>query len=106
MTNEEMVKKLRQQHFAYVEYLEKKNKELQAEVDKLKCYNEQMEVIDRKPVPVYEIKCLECRSTIRYRAREVKWEHLTCPVCGSLIWVNWHLVEENQSYIAKIEVQE
>jgi hypothetical protein len=92
-----------ERYFAYVRYLEKKNKELQAEVDKLRSYKEQIEVIDRKPVPVYEIKCLECRSTIRYRAREVKWESLTCPVCGCPIWVNWNLVEDNQSYIAKME---
>lgn len=41
-----------------------------------------MEVIERKPVPVYELTCYECGSVIQYKAREVSFLRITCPVCG------------------------
>ena len=47
-----------------------------------------MEVVDRKPVPVYEVVCPECQSTIRYKACEVSFSHITCPVCGIPIWAS------------------
>ena len=47
-----------------------------------------MEIVDRKPVPVYEVVCPECQSTIRYKACEVSFSHITCPVCGIPIWAS------------------
>ena len=46
-----------------------------------------MEVVERKPVPLYEKKCQECGSVIRYKASEVYWTgSITCPVCGVSVW--------------------
>lgn len=47
-----------------------------------------MEVIERKPVPVYEVTCHECGSKIQYKASEVYYFHITCPVCGMSLWAN------------------
>lgn len=47
-----------------------------------------MEVIKRKPVPVYEVTCHECGSRIQYKASEVSLCHITCPVCGVSLWAN------------------
>lgn len=47
-----------------------------------------MEVVARKPVPIYEVVCCECKSRIRYKAAEVMWHHITCPVCGMSVWAN------------------
>ena len=47
-----------------------------------------MEVVEKKPVPIYEVKCHECKSRIRYKACEVSWSHITCPVCGASLWAN------------------
>ena len=41
-----------------------------------------MEVVERKPIPIYEVECYECHSKIRFKASEVSWCHITCPVCG------------------------
>ena len=42
-----------------------------------------MKVIDKKPVPIYELTCYECKSVIRYRKADVSFTgYLTCPVCG------------------------
>lgn len=47
-----------------------------------------MEVIERKPIPIYEVTCIECKSTIQYKASEVYYCHITCPVCGVSLWAN------------------
>lgn len=47
-----------------------------------------MEIIDARPVPIYESKCPECRSLIRYKACEISLSHITCPVCGVAFWAN------------------
>ena len=47
-----------------------------------------MEIIKEQPIPFYEVTCWECGSIIRYRACEVNWCHITCPVCGVSIWAN------------------
>ena len=47
-----------------------------------------MNVVERGPVPIYEVTCPECKSRIEYRAVEVAWNHITCPVCGTGIWAN------------------
>ena len=47
-----------------------------------------MEVVDRKPVPVYEAVCAECKSTIRYKACEVDGCVIKCPVCNKVIWAS------------------
>ena len=47
-----------------------------------------MEVIERKPVPIYEVECEECRSRIQYRKSEVFTCHITCPVCGVSVWAS------------------
>lgn len=45
-----------------------------------------MKVVKRKPVPIYEVTCFECQSKIEYKASEVNYCHITCPVCGTLLW--------------------
>ena len=45
-----------------------------------------MEVIERKPIPIYEVTCFECGSKIHYKASEVNYCHITCPVCNTLLW--------------------
>lgn len=47
-----------------------------------------MEVVDKKPVPIYEAECYECNSKIQYKACEVHWSHITCPVCGMSLWAD------------------
>ena len=47
-----------------------------------------MEVVDKKPVPIYEAECYECKSKIQYKACEVHWSHITCPVCGMSLWAD------------------
>ena len=47
-----------------------------------------MEIINVKPVPIYEEECPECKSVIRYKACEVYYCHITCPVCGISFWAN------------------
>lgn len=45
-----------------------------------------MKVVEKKPVPIYEVTCFECQSRIEYKASEVNYCHITCPVCGTLLW--------------------
>lgn len=45
-----------------------------------------MQIVERKPVPIYEVTCFECQSRIRYQASEVYYSHITCPVCRTLLW--------------------
>lgn len=45
-----------------------------------------MEIITAQPIPIYESKCPECKSIIRYKACEVAFCHITCPVCGISLW--------------------
>ena len=46
-----------------------------------------MEIVDRKPVPIYETICTECKSTIRYKKAEVRLSsYITRPVCGMAVW--------------------
>lgn len=45
-----------------------------------------MRVVEKKPVPIYEVTCFECKSKIEYKASEVSWCHITCPVCGTMLW--------------------
>lgn len=47
-----------------------------------------MNVLEKKPVPIYEVICFECKSKIQYKASEVSWCHITCPVCGVSLWAN------------------
>ena len=47
-----------------------------------------MIVVDKKPVPMYETECFECHSKIQYKASEVFYCHITCPVCGTSLWAN------------------
>ena len=47
-----------------------------------------MNVVVKKPVPIYEVTCCECASVIQYRAAEVCCHHITCPVCGMTLWAN------------------
>ena len=47
-----------------------------------------MIVVERKPVPIYEVTCYECKSKIQYKASEVMIHHITCPVCGVSIWAD------------------
>ena len=45
-----------------------------------------MTVIDKKPVPIYEAECPECKSKIEYKKSEVYLCQITCPVCGVSLW--------------------
>ena len=47
-----------------------------------------MEVIERHPVPIYEVECFECKSKIQYKNSEVYYAHITCPVCGTSLWAS------------------
>ena len=47
-----------------------------------------MIVVERKPVPLYEVTCPEYHSKIRYKASEVSFSHICCPVCGISLWAN------------------
>lgn len=47
-----------------------------------------MEIVNAKPIPIYEVTCEECKSVIRYKACEVAYCHITCPVCGISLWAN------------------
>ena len=42
-----------------------------------------MTVVKREPVPIYSEECPECKSVIEYKASEVAWCHIKCPVCGT-----------------------
>lgn len=47
-----------------------------------------MTIIERKPIPIYEVECPECKSKIQYKKSEVFTFHITCPVCGISVWAN------------------
>lgn len=47
-----------------------------------------MKVVELKPVPIYETVCSECKSKLQYKAAEVHWHNIICPVCGVLLWAN------------------
>ena len=47
-----------------------------------------MWVVVKKPVPIYETKCPECKSVLRYTKSEVCRCHITCPVCGVSLWAD------------------
>ena len=47
-----------------------------------------MKIVKANGVPIYEVTCVECKSVIRYKAREVAFCHITCPVCGISLWAN------------------
>ena len=47
-----------------------------------------MKVVERKPIPIYEVTCIECKSRLQYKASEVSWNHITCPVCGVSLYVD------------------
>lgn len=47
-----------------------------------------MIVVERKPVPLYEVTCSECKSRIRYRASEVSLCSISCPVCNTTVWAD------------------
>lgn len=47
-----------------------------------------MIVVEKKPVPIYEVTCYECKSKIQYKQSEVSFCHIQCPVCGVSLWAN------------------
>lgn len=47
-----------------------------------------MIVVEKQPVPIYELICCECKSKIHYRKSEVHTCHITCPVCGFSLWAD------------------
>ena len=59
-----------------------------------------MTVIERKPIPLYEVECCECKSRIQYKKSEVSISHIKCPVCGVSVWaesinpVAWQYTED------------
>ena len=54
-----------------------------------------MVVVEKKPVPIYEAKCGECKSVIRYWKSDVGVTHyITCPVCKMSIWADVRTPED------------
>ncbi len=47
-----------------------------------------MTIVEKKPVPIYESVCPECKSIFRYKAVEVAYMHVNCPVCGVSMWAS------------------
>ncbi len=48
-----------------------------------------MIVVEKKPVPIYEVTCFECKSKIQYMKSEVSFTHsIICPICGVSIWAD------------------
>lgn len=47
-----------------------------------------MIVVEKKPVPIYEVECIECKSKIQYTKSEVFTCHIQCPVCGVSLWAS------------------
>lgn len=47
-----------------------------------------MIIIEKKPIPIYESTCPECKSKIQYKKSEVFACYIQCPVCGVSIWTN------------------
>ena len=52
-------------------------------------------VIKEQPIPIYETTCYECGSVFRYKAVEVSWMHITCPVCGASNWASSTPINDN-----------
>ncbi len=48
-----------------------------------------MNVIEKKPIPIYQVECQECHSKIQYKKSEVSFcSYITCPVCGVTVWAD------------------
>ena len=47
-----------------------------------------MIVVEKKPVPIYEVTCHECKSKIQYKKSEVFGCYIQCPVCGVSLWAS------------------
>lgn len=47
-----------------------------------------MIVVEKKPVPLYEVECSECHSKIQYKKSEVIGCRIYCPVCGVYLWAD------------------
>ena len=69
-----------------------------------------MKIIERKPIPIYETICEECKSRFQYKKIELHWAHVTCPVCGVSNWasttpVAYECEEENDEkrYLRNLE---
>ena len=46
-----------------------------------------MKIIEYKPIPIYELECVECHSKIQYKKSEISLTYsITCPVCGISNW--------------------
>ena len=56
-----------------------------------------MTVVEKKPVPIYESVCIECKSRFRYKLAEVSMGHITCPVCGVSMWASVSPVAEEET---------
>lgn len=54
-----------------------------------------MKIVEKKPVPIYESTCPECKSVFRYEKSEVSWSYITCPVCRVSMWAETIPVEMN-----------
>lgn len=48
-----------------------------------------MIIVEKKPVPIYESVCEECKSRFQYKRVEVSFGgYIDCPVCGMSVWAN------------------
>ena len=45
-----------------------------------------MTIVEKKPVPIYEIECFECHSIFQFKKSETDCFHdcIICPVCRRL----------------------
>ena len=62
-----------------------------------------IEVVERKCIPVYEVECHECKSTLRYTRADMYTtaviytpEFIKCPVCG----VSINVIPTKGSHVA------
>lgn len=55
--------------------------------NEIRQWGKKMTVIERNPVPFYEVRCPECTSKIRFWASEVSYGQIQCPVCGIPVYV-------------------
>ena len=47
-----------------------------------------MFIVEKNPIPIYQVICHECKSKIQYKASEVHLCQITCPVCGMALWAD------------------
>ena len=55
-----------------------------------------MEIINKRPVPIYVQECPECGSTFTFRKVEVCCNMIYCPVCGISQWASFQKIKDER----------